>query len=341
MKSRLMLPLLALLAAACSASNAPTVARIGEACASADDCASSLCRHGLCTRLCAIQGDCPTGFDCTLADPADVVGTCRAATWSSPASGGFGTGCGAAAGGCGGANPCADGFECRADIYCSDQTHCAPIACDAKAYCTQGCASDAECPPTMFCGQERKADGRKCLKRTSCEPCGADDQCPSGHLCTALESGERVCAKSCAVSGDCLKPTKDTQTGKFAGAPFEVCGDDSLGRGKVCLPAGGACHAEEGAGKVCDACRLGHPGDCAAGHVCYALESGERFCTKGCSAKLAKTTQGYDIVEDDCGAGAACFFGGQVPGNCGESCSVDGLCTADTTYQNATCHPLR
>jgi len=339
MPTRLTLVLALLVAACAPAAKEAAPARMGETCDAGDDCASAYCLRGRCTRPCAQQGDCPTGFDCTLAASGDVGGTCQPAAWSMPASGGFGTGCGAAAGGCGGVNPCAQGYECRASLDC-DAAGCRPIACDAAAYCTKGCEADADCPPTMFCGQERRVDGRRCLVRTSCEPCGADDQCPSGHLCTALASGERVCAKSCARAGDCLKPTKDGQTGKFVAAPFEVCSPDPLGRGQVCLPAGGACHAPEGGGELCAACRLGHPEDCAAGSVCFADTSGERFCTKGCQATLSKTTKGYDVTADSCGPRAHCFFGASVPAGCGESCKAEGLCAGDPSYAAATCHPL-
>lgn len=329
---------LAALASACGSSEPiKTPSLMGEACTVPADCASKSCVHGLCTRACVVQGDCPEGFDCGLMVPEDVAPLCYKALWTAPATGGYGTPCAASAKGCGGADPCATGFTCHA-----------ALKCDARAYCSKGCTADADCPPSMFCGQDDKDAPRTCLKRGACQPCGADDQCPSGHVCATLEGGERYCAKTCVAAGDCLKPNRDSDSGNFIGAPFEVCSEDPGGKGKVCAPAGGACHGESkltGAAKaagICSPCRVGHPEDCAAPGTCFEDTSGERFCTGGCKATLAQGSSGYNITKDTCPAGSFCFFGGGAAlQGCGAGCTVQGLCTADPGYANATCHPAQ
>src|SRR5262245_50586253 len=77
-----------------------TLKKIGEACTSNDDCGKMLCgADKVCTRPCAVQSDCPSGFDCGLAHPEDgamnaIGATCYKAK-STQVVGGFGADCGA------------------------------------------------------------------------------------------------------------------------------------------------------------------------------------------------------------------------------------------------------
>lgn len=330
----------ALLLGACGTPAPRELARLGTACQKATDCGSGLCLRGLCTRGCLVQGDCPDGFDCGQVDVADSFASCYRAAWTDAPTGGFGADCSANAGGCGGAETCAQGFACH---------HA--LRCDAKAVCTKACTGDPDCPPTFFCGRDDKDGAKQCLRRTSCEACGIDDQCPPGLVCATSTAGERFCAKTCEVVGDCLKPNKDSTTGKFVGAPFQVCTADTGIDRKVCAPGSGHCHGPSplpgmsGDGLICSPCRLGHPEDCAGtapGSRCFEDQSGERFCTQDCKVKLSQGASGYSVGGDPCPTGSFCYFGGaSVLAQCGAACSTGGVCVGDSGYTNATCYPLQ
>jgi len=328
--------LVPLLFTACSAAPGPKVlARMGAQCLADADCGSRTCRRGACTAECSAQRDCPFGFDCLQAAPEDSVPTCVPAAYEMPAEGGFGTECPLAAGGCTSEpSPCAEGFECLASVKC-----------DANAYCSRACSTDAECPPAFFCGATKVGAGRqmRCLKRGACSPCVVDDQCPDGSLCDTGPDGSRHCAQICRLPADCAHALLDDNGVRYP--PFEVCGPEGSGRAvKTCNPVGGLCAGPsavagiDGEGQVCSGCRPGLS-DCASGLGCWVGSSGERFCTRKCTVNLSRGGSGYQVSGDNCPAKTFCFFGGQVPGNCGAACAVEGLCAGDPTYSQATCHP--
>ncbi len=345
------LVVLAALAAVVSACNsgspAKTLALIGSSCHASADCNSGNCSHGVCTRDCSVQGDCPTGFDCGLADPKDSTSSCLKASWKNPAQGGYGTNCAVSAGGCGGENPCANGFSC---LYAA--------ACDAAAYCTTSCQSDRDCPPTFFCGvpDATKPTERVCLKRTECTPCATDDQCPLSDKCATDKNGEHYCAKTCSSDSDCPRPEKDQDSqGNIVtvGDPFETCAADPGGKGKVCQPIGGVCHGpstlpHEAAGQICSPCREGEPSDCQSGYACFEADTGERYCTIQCQVTINQYSNGLSVDPDSCPTGTYCAFGGLTTAaeECsslgGYPCKLQGVCNADWSYQDGygTCYPL-
>ncbi len=326
-------------------------AKTGDACTGNSVCISNLCEHGVCTRACGTQGDCPEGFDCGLAADGDTATSCYKATYT-VIEGGYGAGCPLYSGHCTSKpSPCATDFICLAATAFSPTGDRVEVACDPNAYCTKtGCATDTDCPPTMFCGKRNAADGddqKLCLKRGYCSPCTTDDQCPTGDICATDANGGRFCAPKCtdtdpATNSDCHK-----QAVPFSGdrsyPPFEKCAGDANGT-LVCQPQGGLCHGPssittiQGDAQVCSPCRAGIPSDCAGNEVCSGGTTGERFCTTGCSVHLAKSGSGYRSSADTCPSGAFCFFGGQVPQNCGNACDVQGECTGDSGRELPTCY---
>jgi hypothetical protein len=202
----------------------------------------------------------------------------------------------------------------------------------------------------MFCGQDGASGPKACLKREACQPCGADDQCPSGHVCATFAGGQRGCAKTCAGAGDCRRPNMDSETNRPLGKAFETCQEDVGGKGKVCTPVSGACQGAgpltgpAGEAGICHACRLGRPGDCGPGGWCYEdATSRERFCTVDCTVGVRLGTGGrYGIVDgtSSCPAGSACMPLGGIPDTCGSSCTLQGFCNGDLNYANTTCYPL-
>jgi hypothetical protein len=269
---------------------APNFSRpIGQTCLSAIECSGQLCLNTAppamplpalkCTRTCTSQSDCPVGWACGLAHPEDAAiygATCYPATWATVA-GGFGTDCSLVSEDpkspgkmcvAGAMNPCAMGFVCHATARC-----------DVAAYCTKGCATDLDCPPTMFCGAlsakvcvtDNDCSGSSkcmpvpngtakvctgdtmCLKREFCSPCAVDDQCPPSHLCATDTGGNRFCGKLCDPRKDptnpdieCPQPANiQDSTGNTvpAGDVFEKCVPSAVGSKKsVCRPRVGQCH---------------------------------------------------------------------------------------------------
>jgi hypothetical protein len=332
----------ALAVAACTTPEPVVLATLGTACTAAAECGSGRCYQGVCTRQCFVQGDCPLGFDCGILGPDDSAAFCVKAAWTDAEAGGFGTDCSASAAGCGGASTCADGFSCHAfDAMFGEE-----IRCNARAFCTKGCAGDRECPPDFFCGQDTPQSAKSCLRRAACDACATDDQCPASHVCALLADRTHGCLKRCETNNDCLKPVKDGESGAFVGERFEACAEEPDGKGKVCMPTAGRCKGTSviasitGEGQVCSPCRVGHPEDCSEGHFCIVSSgSGERFCSKPCQLGLSRTSSGFGINSDSCPDGSFCFLT-EDPSSCGSTCTRRGVCTADPTYAtNLTCYP--
>lgn len=331
----------------CSENPAPpepkVLGRLGSSCSVDDDCGSSLCLRGLCSRFCGGQGDCPEGFDCGTQAAEDPGATCYAVSYAKPATGGYGTSCSLFVKDCNqGPNPCAEGFHCDGQE-----------SCDPGAICTTECLGDSDCPPSMFCGvPDRTAkDVRKCMKRVFCSPCGNDDQCPRNHRCVPDADGGRYCAKTCAVAGDCRKPEKDGSSGEFLFLPFETCEELPDGSGSVCQPTGNRCHGIstvptiEGENQVCSQCRVGFPEDCAEGHGCIELSTGERMCSRNCILSVPKgRLDNYAHATSDCPEGTYCFPIEDRASGCPavRSCEVKGICNRDSTYRSVSCQlPLQ
>lgn len=369
--------LAALIVGACGpAPNVITLHKIGESCAADEECdtaSGAYCRpvERVCTRRCTRQQDCPLGFDCGLAQPADGTqggagATCYRSSAPAAVAGGFGSSCGAFSPDpstdpptpCDpkAKSPCAAGFTCRASIKC-----------DAAAYCTNECRTDADCPPTAFCSQDvgtactvdadcqvgrtcqtvtgvgpKLCLGRKlCARREQCSPCGTSDQCPAGHVCAVDAGGERYCGKLCSADEHCPQA--------FETSSFMRCVDAGTGDGTtVCQPAQGSCHGASALmdiepGGQCAWCRPGIPSDCSTG-FCVALASLERLCAVPCSGTATRQMSGYSFTNLDssrCPSGTRCFVEPwMVPASCGATCTVQGACQGETFAVGAgTCYP--
>jgi hypothetical protein len=148
-------------------------------------------------------------------------------------------------------------------------------------------------------------------------------------LCATDDKGGHFCARSCAVPGDCPP---------HVGMPFESCSTDPGGRGQVCRPVLGVCHGPSaipsitGTGQVCAGCRVGVPGDCATGLVCYQDSfTRERFCTPPCTVTISSTGT---ATADSCPTGSYCDLGGAAAAG-----TYNSVCAADPSYASLTCYP--
>ena len=356
---------LALVAAGCTP-EAITLKKIGDACTVDGDCGKMLCSKTdlVCTRPCTAQVDCPSGFDCGLAHPEDgkpgsLGASCYKSKVVSAAMGGFGVECGAWSPDpnsldtpCNdmAKNPCASGFTCLGQVKC-----------DAAAYCTRSCASDADCPPSMMCatdvarsacksdsdcsngytcqpsapgGKAKVCTGQRwCRKRAQCAPCATDDQCPAGYTCATDDRGERYCGKLCEDDNQCPTPPPSS-TGYFY-----KCVDGKNGK-TVCQPLQGACHGVSNQVDVmpasaCAWCRDGIPSDCPDSY-CYLSFTGEHFCPGLCTMKYAAGK--FDTKTDTCPDGLVCLVP-RLPADCNGNCDAPGFCTADPMKQQLTCFP--
>ncbi len=165
--------------------------RIGEPCATGDECEEGTCaadgRGGFCTRECDANDECPDGFRC-------AAGQC--------ARGGL-----AATG-----DPCASDADCRAGLFCG--------ASEGRRFCTRACDAADECSGELECvtaGADRICApaggilGEACASSDECagglcedgrcaRACGAASSCPVGFVCDRDTEGRARCAR---VSGGC------------------------------------------------------------------------------------------------------------------------------------------
>jgi hypothetical protein len=201
----------------------------------------------------------------------------------------------------------------------------------------------------MFCGTpannlpDSGTPSPLCMPRTACSDCAVDDQCPTGEICAANASGDRACLRTCASQSDCPHAELDGDGGALGADPF-TCAVPPKGSTKVCAPASLTCHGPsaiptiQGDGQVCSGCRVGVPGDCAAGLRCYTdLFSTESFCTEECMVQVL----GSMVSGDTCPAGSFCIIGDSTMYGCTATpCALTGLCGADPRHLDTTCYPL-
>jgi hypothetical protein len=322
---------------------------VGDDCSSDGDCVSSMCLRSKCTTPCQSQSDCVLGFDCGVAAVGDPSATCYARTYDQtpPAKGGFGADCSVVstdprspAAPCDpkAQNPCAPGFACVSSRKC-----------DPNAYCSAACKTDPDCPPTFYCATLGDKS-QKCLKRSHCIPCGADDQCSKDSVCATDVRGERFCAKRCSADTDCPQPPADK-----LGSAFQICRPDPTPRAtplQVCIDApNGLCHGPSvvagvsGDDNICSPCRIGFPDDCMSPLQCFQDEfTTELFCTTGCTVSVRFYGGDYRpiLATDTCQAISTNLFCLHAPPplSCGNSCKLQGICTADAAYNDSTCHEM-
>ncbi len=318
--------------------------KIGTTCHSDGDCnvAGQKCVAGLiagqptgpkiCTHPCTGEfGDngCPIGYDCTVSDQA-IGTTCNVVPYAvDPTTGApvlFGKSC-VTATDCMGTGDNNAMPMCR---YAEDPGMLgSPIKTDSNAYCTGSCAADSDCPLLFQCIADYDKV-MKCVKRSLCDACTINDDCPQDFpFCVPTSDGSNAhyCTKECGTPGDC--------PGAAQSVNYMRCipGTDVSNRpGDYCFHAYGAC---VGHGQVCDPCRS--QTDCKqsgspAGLVCITnMTSLERMCSKGCNS------------DADCtGPNTSSCDNTDLPSSLNPSGMSLGICTGDSTaHQNPglfTCH---
>ncbi|MBU1240822.1 hypothetical protein KJ865_14005, partial [Myxococcota bacterium] len=115
------------------------------------------CTESICSIPCSDQAQCPEGTVC-----AESGGEYRCVGVYFPQ--GAGT-----AGSLCAAQDCAQDFTCLTDLK----------GFESLAFCSNECATDRDCPPSMTC---RDVDGQStpfCVPREYCESCGIDSHCAS------------------------------------------------------------------------------------------------------------------------------------------------------------------
>lgn len=260
----------------------PTI--IGTLCKKDGDCniAGQVCAPGfsggpsICTRKCTSStgaNGCPIGYDCYPTDAAKGA-TCNKVRYEIDAAG----------------NPLVIGADCSLDdnrcttlgstngsVGCrkipdESQDPPVPVASDPNAFCTVVCESDGDCPLAFKCATDYQGN-KLCLRRTFCDVCAVDENCPEKVCVSTTDGKERYCTKTCASTNDCGGVQN---TALYCSPTKNAAGGDT----NACLHRFGACVGE---GNICDPCRT--KADCAKTSSFCVTNSGslERFCTKSCA----------------------------------------------------------
>ncbi len=200
-----------------------------------------------------------------------------------------------------------------------------PLPQDPAAYCTGSCAADSDCPIGFNCiadfdNPTNDKSQYKCVKRTVCDACTINDNCPSDFPnCVTGSNGVHYCSKGCNNDNDCPGGAASAAN-SYRNYMSCVEGLDVAGNpGMYCFDYYGSCN---GMGAICDPCR--NEFDCKNGSHCLInTQSLERFCTNICSGDAS------------CGGpnGATCDNTSQTMSS--------GLCTGDTMKLNPgilSCH---
>jgi hypothetical protein len=160
-----------------------------------------------------------------------------------------------------------------------------PLAQDPAAYCTGTCVADSDCPIGFACLADfdnltNDKSQYKCIKRSVCDPCTIDANCPLDFpVCVPDKNGGHYCSKACNTDNDCPGGAASADN-SYRNYMSCLVGQDADGNaGKFCFDYYGACN---GAGAICDPCRGEF--DCKNGaHCLINTQSFERFCTAVCS----------------------------------------------------------
>ncbi len=191
----------------------------GAACATGDECASTICADGVCcnagcTGTCEACNETGTAGTCTpvAGAPRTGHGACSAGTPSEPCSAaqcdgierttcnafvGSSVNCRAAS--CsGGVATLPAACDGKGNCPAADTKPCEPYTCGATA-CKTTCTTDTDCASGGHCQQGNCVSGTTCKDTTtSVDPAGNTTDC-SPYLCA---SG--VCPKQCTSSDDCI-----------------------------------------------------------------------------------------------------------------------------------------
>ena len=155
------------------------------------------------------------------------------------------------------------GLSCAITGACPAGMKCFGVSPDVPtAYCTEGCSSDANCPPTFQCA--KYATDSYCQRRDFCAACKTDDQCGAGGRCVTM-GASKFCSKSC-------------NAGKTECPRYSACQDVTEG-GTACVHSSGSC---AGDGSLCATCAA--TDNCADGGACLTFNyTKEMFCATPCA----------------------------------------------------------
>lgn len=236
-----------------------------------------------CRRICSSQFDrdlgCPFNYTCMAHEDSGYCSLNSVVLAEQPA-GQWGTSC----------SPLG-GRDANVDCDIDRQFRCYGEGTkDANAYCTRyNCTDDRQCAGGYYCATQNKFPDitrdirsvretiRVCKKRTYCDACTSDVDCPQfgarATRCIPDDNGARYCTVECDDDASCNNEAKCTTTP----AAFN----------KVCIPRAGVC---VGDGGICTPCKS--DANCPNG-VCAKTEySTERFCTRSSSRTCTATDDG-------------------------------------------------
>lgn len=247
-------------------------AGFGEPCSETVLCRSGLCltsgQCSYCTIACGGSADCVAGYTCEEVQGSEgPLKVCLSGSCGSSEGKQYGESCRLAS-------------DCRSELCLGDPS-------TGFGFCTQGCASEANCPAPHVCADAGGAGVCSPGQGETGWPCPrGGDQCASG-LCLDTTTRGWVCTEDCASSGACPPG--------FACAPFD---DPSLGLVFICVPAGRGIVGDpcpNGSDDCLSAICVGtSPSDpqaycsrlcsanapCPSGYVCSRMQTGERLCVK-------------------------------------------------------------
>ncbi len=288
-------------------------AKIGEGCASDNDCAKPLfCQplsgsQAVCSQLCTpgASGGCPSGFGCVAYQGSSSQGACLQG-----------------AGGGGGSTGKGIGEACQSSSECTSKL-C--VASGASATCQVPCTASAQCPSGQACqlfagksygacGQAPSGGGGSLMPDGSV--CTASSQC-SSSLCVG-SGGKGTCLADCTAKvcapGFACKALSNGKSGCFEtgdGKLGETCGQDLDCQGGLCLPSGSK--------MICSQpCSGAAP--CPSGTTCVAV-SGGGACLP---AQQKAGVGGSCEASNDCQSGLC--VGDQKNSTCAQPCTKDAQC---------------
>jgi hypothetical protein len=327
----------------CDATTGACLLRGGASCASATECASSVCGANgqgaliCCAAACAEGQFCSTDGSACVACEGGAI-ECDGNTERRCETGVINTvecpnGCTAGTG-CNGLPPL--GFPCDAG-QCATPNVCQPDVTGAQRCCSRDCAAEGKiCAENGSCACQagQVAAGDNCLLQNG-DPCSTTAECQVGSTCT-----DGVCCQE-ACSGTC--ESCQPNTGLCVGVP-STQPDPLCGAGRQCTGARGDCRLTvrqpcTGSGTECTTNNCEPTVGNATQICCAAACTPDRpFCrTDGTSCVECETNA-------DCGNGCNTFTGScnallLVGAPCGATaqCAGSAQCLIDQSGQTRCC----